>query len=45
MSNPLCLENSFGNLGRVLSVFNEEKIQEGEGGEGACYFRMQKILI
>ena len=31
MNNPLCLENSFGNLGRVLSVFNEEKIQEKIG--------------
>ena len=40
MSNPLCLENSFGNLGRVLSVFNEEKIQEKIGGRGTCNFRM-----
>ena len=45
MSNPLCLENSFGNLARVLSVFNEEKIQEKIRGRGTCNFRMQKILI
>ena len=32
MNNPQCLENSFGNLGRELSVFNEKKIQEKIGG-------------
>ena len=31
MNNPLCLENSFGNLSRVFSVFNEEKVQEKIG--------------
>ena len=31
MNNPLCLENLFGNLNRVLLVFNEEKIQEEIG--------------
>ena len=45
MNNPLCLKNSFENLGRVFSVFNKEKFQEKIGGGGACYFRMQKILI
>ena len=31
MNNPLCLENSFWNVGRVLSVFYEDKIQEKIG--------------
>ena len=28
MNDPQSLKNSFGNLGRVLPVFNEKKIQE-----------------
>ena len=32
MNDPLCLENSFGSLARILPVFNEEKIQEQMGG-------------
>ena len=31
INNRLCLENLFGNLNRVLPVFNEEKIQEEIG--------------
>ena len=31
MNDPLCLTELFGNLARVLSVFNEEKIQEQIG--------------
>ena len=31
MNDPLCLENLFGNLGRVLPVFNEKKNQEQIG--------------
>ena len=31
MNNPLCLENPFWNIGRVLSVFYEDKIQEKIG--------------
>ena len=32
MNDPLYLEDLFGNLARVLPVFNEEKIQEQMGG-------------
>ena len=32
VNDPLHLEDSFGNLARVLPVFNEEKIQEQMGG-------------
>ena len=32
MNDPLCLENSFRNLGRVAPVFNEEKIHWQIGG-------------
>ena len=32
MNNLLCLEDLFGNLARILLVFNEEKIQEQMGG-------------
>ena len=28
VNDPLYLEDAFGNLARVLSVFDEEKIQE-----------------
>ena len=28
MNDPLCLEDSFGNLARILPVLNEEKIQK-----------------
>ena len=31
MNDPLCKENSFGNLSRVPLVFNQEKIQEQIG--------------
>ena len=31
MNDPLCLEDSFGNLARISPVFNEEKIQEQMG--------------
>ena len=31
MNDPLYLEDSFGNLARVLPVFNEEKIQQHRG--------------
>ena len=31
MNDPLCLTELFGNLARVLPVFNEEKIQEQIG--------------
>ena len=31
MNDPLYLEDSFGNLARVLLLFNEEKIQEQMG--------------
>ena len=36
MNDPVCLEDSFENLARVLLAFNEEKIQEqmGEGDTG-----------
>ena len=36
MNDPLCLEDSFGNLIRVLPVFNEEKTQEPIGGHAVC---------
>ena len=42
MNNPLCLENSFGNLDRVFSVFNEEKILENIGGEGEHFISESK---
>ena len=32
INDPLCLEDSFGNLAKVFPVFNEEKIQEQIGG-------------
>ena len=32
MNDPLYLEDSFGNLAKILPVFNEEKIQEQIGG-------------
>ena len=32
VNDPLYLEDLFGNLARVLPVFNEEKIQEQMGG-------------
>ena len=32
VNDPLYLEDLFGNLARVLLVFNEEKIQEQMGG-------------
>ena len=35
MNDPLSLENSFGNLGRVPPLFNEEKIQE-QTREACC---------
>ena len=31
MNDPLCLENSSGNLGRVSPVFNIENVQEQIG--------------
>ena len=31
MNDPLYLEDSFGNLARVLPVFNEEKLQQHRG--------------
>ena len=32
VNDPLYLEDSFGNLARVLTVFNEEKTQKQMGG-------------
>ena len=32
INDPLYLEDYFGNLARVLPIFNEEKIQEQIGG-------------
>ena len=32
MNDPLYLEDSFGNLAKILPVFNEVKIQEQIGG-------------
>ena len=32
VNDPLYLEDSLGNFARVLTVFNEEKIQEQMGG-------------
>ena len=28
MNDPMCLEDSFGNIARILQIFDEEKIQE-----------------
>ena len=32
LNDPMCLEKSFGNLGRVSPVFNEEKSQGANRG-------------
>ena len=43
INDPLYLEDSFGNLTRVLPIFHEEKIQEQMGG--TCHFQMQRVRI
>ena len=32
MNDPLCLKDSFGNLAKVLPVFDEEEAKEKMGG-------------
>ena len=36
MNNPLCLEDSFGNLASFFSVFHEEKTQKQIGRHVVC---------
>ena len=45
MNNPLHLEDSFGNLARVLSVFHEEKIQEQIGGHVVSKCKEDMVLV
>ena len=42
MNDPLYFGDSFVNLARVLTVFNEQKNQEQMEGRGAYCLQMQK---
>ena len=43
MNYPLCLDDSFRNFARILSVFNEEEVQKEIGGHVVTKCKEDKI--